>query len=141
MAVVHPSKLRAKLTLAASLTALSIVHGAYGAGKGIQVDKVSRGSAQFQFNGPLTTIRAADRTVINYRFFNIDPGQTIQFIQPGSRSRVLNRIAGIEPSRIDGALLANGTVYFVNPSGVIFGPHSVLDVGQIYAAGGNITDA
>src|SRR5437660_12885835 len=107
MAVVRPSKLRAKLALAASLTAFSIVHAAYGAGKPIQVDKVSRGSAQFQVNGPLITIRAADRTIINYRFFNIDQGQTVRLIHPSAHRRVLNRIAGVEPSTIRVSLLAN----------------------------------
>src|SRR5438105_3972021 len=82
----------ASVSLAASLTALSMLRGAYGAGKGVVVDKITRGSAQFQVNGPLTTIRAADRTIINYRIFSIDAGQTVQFIQPGTHARVLNRI-------------------------------------------------
>jgi len=143
--VVRPSTVlrgqSAKIIFAASLTAMSMLRSAYGAGKGVQVDKVARGTAQFQFNGPQTTIRASNGAIINYKFFNIDQGQSVQFVQPSATSRVLNRISGAEPSKINGLLQANGIVYLVNPSGVIFGPHSVLDVGRIYAAGGNITDS
>ena len=52
----------------------------------------------------------------------IDQGETVQFIQPGVKSRVLNRISGESPSSINGTIQANGIVYFVNPSGIVFGP-------------------
>ena len=53
---------------------------------------------------------------------------------------VLNRITGADPSRIDGTLLANGRVYIVNPAGVFFGNGALVDVGQIYAAAGQIAN-
>src|ERR1043166_6099347 len=83
-----------KLAVATGLAAASIMQSAYGAGRGVQVDKVTRGSAHFDYNGPLPVIHAANRTIINYRQFDIAPGQTVQFIQPSATSRVLNRIAG-----------------------------------------------
>ncbi len=65
----------------------------------------------------------------------------MQFIQPSASARVLNRIDSVMPSKLDGTLLANGIVYFSNPSGIIFGPNSVVNVGQIFAAAGTISDA
>ena len=65
----------------------------------------------------------------------------MQFIQPGQWARVLNRITGNDPTSINGTLLANGQVFIVNPAGVLFGNGAVVNVGGIYAAAGNITDA
>lgn len=103
--------------------------------------KVAHGSATLTRQGDTTVIQAADRTVINYSSFNIASHETVQFIQPNASSRVLNRIQGADPSRIDGSLLANGRVYIVNPAGVYFGSGALVNVGGIYAAAANITDA
>lgn len=103
-------------------------------------ERVQRGSAEFIRNGDTTIIRAADRTIINYSSFDITGDQTVRFIQPSADARVLNRINGAAPTRIDGVLQANGLVYIVNPAGVIFGANAFVDVGGIHAAAGAITD-
>ena len=54
---------------------------------------------------------------------------------------MLNRIQGATPTQINGTLRANGIVYFVNPAGVRFGQGSVVDVGQIVAAAGHLSNA
>ncbi len=102
--------------------------------------QVVRGSANFQRLGNLTTITVTDNAIINYRQFNIAGPETVRFIQPGVDARVLNRITGGMPTRIDGTLLANGRVYLVNPSGVIFGKNSTVNVGTLIAAAGNLSD-
>ncbi len=107
----------------------------------IQVDNVAAGEATFHQEGSHTTIEAVDRTIINYERFGIPHDSSVQFVQPDASSRVLNRILGGNPSAIDGALLANGIVYFVNPAGVFFGPDSVVEVGGLIAAAGQISDA
>ncbi len=134
---------RSAVTLATAAAVLSLGSAsaiAAGGNKNIAVQKVVRGSAQFSTNGNVTTIRAADRTVINYSSFNIGMDQTVRFVQPSKNARVLNRINSSEPTRIDGKLTANGIVYLVNPVGVMFGKNSVVNVGQIFAAAGNISD-
>jgi filamentous hemagglutinin family protein len=130
---------RRMIAWAASWTAMSIVHAAF-AGRNVQVDRVSRGTATFSMSGSLTTITASNRAIINYTQFDIANGETVQFVQPSSRSKVLNRITSNAPSLLDGTLLANGIVYFVNPAGVMFGPHSIVNASGIIAAAGNITD-
>lgn len=107
---------------------------------GIKVEKVARGTAQFTTRGANTQIRVSDRAIINYRQFNVGANEGVQFIQPSAQSRVLNRINSGEPSRIDGRMSANGIVYLVNPSGVMFGRDSVVNVGKLYAAAANISD-
>lgn len=106
----------------------------------IEGPQVVGGSASIQRQGSLTTIHAADNTIINYGRFDIRAGETVRFIQPDAFSRVLNRITSPEPTRIDGSLIANGQVYLVNPAGMVFGPGSVIDVGGIFAAAAHMSD-
>ena len=90
-----------------------------------QGTQVVRGDATITRSGSLTQIRAANNTILNHRSFDIASGDSVQFIQPGANARVLNRITGATPTRIDGSLLANGKVYLVNPAGVFFGQGAV----------------
>jgi len=102
---------------------------------------VVHGQATFSNQGNNTTINASHNSVINYQGFDIAKNETVQFIQPDSKSRVLNRIDSAMPSQIDGALKANGIVYLVNPAGIMFGKDSVIDVGGILAAAAHISDS
>mgnify|MGYP000232590116 CR=1 FL=1 len=111
------------------------------AAAGPQGERVVRGAATFSRSGHETVIHAGHNAVIHYQSFNIAPHQTVRFIQPDSSARVLNRITGPDPSRIDGTLIANGRVYIVNPAGVYFGNGATVNVGAIYAAAGTMTDA
>ncbi|MDR0901248.1 MAG: filamentous hemagglutinin N-terminal domain-containing protein, partial [Opitutaceae bacterium] len=102
---------------------------------------VVAGDATFRHEGNYTGITAANNTIIEYNQFNILAGQTVEFIQPGAASRVLNRVTGADPSSLLGTLRANGIVYFVNPAGIYFGQNAVIDVGRIYAAGGSLSNS
>lgn len=101
---------------------------------------VAQGSASFDQSGAVTTITASHNAIINYHAFNIPAGQTVRFVQPGPEARVLNRVTGGDPSRIDGTLTANGRVYITNPAGIYFGAGSLVNVGSIHAAAGSISD-
>ncbi|MCH8165480.1 MAG: filamentous hemagglutinin N-terminal domain-containing protein [Planctomycetes bacterium] len=104
-------------------------------------EQVVQGDVTFIRDGNQTIIRAGDGSIINYSSFDILPHEVVQFVQPDQLSRVLNRITGPDPTSIQGTLLANGQVYFVNPAGVFFTAGAVVDVGGIYAAAGNIADS
>ncbi len=119
---------------------LALSAGVALAQSGPQGADVVRGSVQIERNGASTVIRASDRAIINYRSFDIASGELVRFVQPGANARVLNRITGGAPTRIDGAIHANGRVYFVNRAGIAFGAGSVVDAGRFYAIAGNITD-
>lgn len=102
--------------------------------------QVAAGNVQISRQGNTTVIRASDRAIINYKSFDIAGNETVQFVQPDSLARVLNRINSAAPTKIDGKLLANGRVFIVNPAGVIFGKGAVINAAGIFAAAGNITD-
>lgn len=110
----------------------------FGAPEGAQV---VRGNVNITRDGALTTIRAGNRSIINFRSFDLSAHETVRFIQPSSTSSVLNRITNAAPSFIDGTILANGRVYFMNPAGITFGPNSVVNVGTLIAGAGTISDA
>jgi filamentous hemagglutinin family protein len=100
-----------------------------------------RGNVTITKQGDETVIRASDRSIINHRSFDIATTERVRFIQPGADARVLNRITGAAPTRIDGALTANGRVYIVNPAGVVFGRTATVDVAGLFAAAGKLSDA
>ena len=54
---------------------------------------------------------------------------------------MLNRILSANPTNIDGTLLANGRVFFVNPAGVYIGNGARINVNQLVASALNISDA
>lgn len=128
---------RARLTLAMSAACGLPVGIALGNPDGGQVVE---GSAEFIFGEDYLRILTGELTIIDWLSFNIDRGYTVEFLMPGIDSRVLNRITSGEPTEIMGSLLANGQVFIVNPSGVIFGQGSVVNVGALYAAAGNISN-
>ncbi|MGC8559421.1 MAG: filamentous hemagglutinin N-terminal domain-containing protein [Phycisphaerae bacterium] len=133
---------RRRMILCAAAAAAICLDGALVRAAGpISVANVAAGAASFAHVGNTTVIHASNNTIINYRQFNIPAGQEVDFIQPNAASRVLNRVITDVPSQIDGTLRANGVVYLVNPAGVIFGPNSVVNVGDLYAAAGHISNA
>jgi filamentous hemagglutinin family protein len=62
--------------------------------------------------------------------FGIDKGQTAHFIRNDTNlQNVISRVIGGKPSSIDGAIKSDyPNFYFLNPAGVIFGPHASLNV-------------
>ena len=82
--------------------------------------QVIHGNAQFTTQGQATTIQVSDTAIIDYKGFNIGTAESVNFIQPSTSSRVLNRVVGNQSTSINGSLTANGIVYLVNPSGVFW---------------------
>jgi filamentous hemagglutinin family protein len=85
-------------------------------------------------------ITVGEREILNYQTFNIASGESVKFIQPSSRSVVLNRVHN-GASRIDGSLNANGQLFLVNPQGVIFGNGSTVNVGSLAVSTLGISDS
>ncbi|MDP1716506.1 MAG: filamentous hemagglutinin N-terminal domain-containing protein, partial [Burkholderiales bacterium] len=103
---------------------------------------VSAGSANIAAGAGTTTINQTSQNVaINWQSFSIGQGEAVQFVQPNSSSVALNRVLGSDPSSILGSLSANGKVFLVNPSGVLFGQGAQVNVGGLVASTLNITDS
>jgi|GEM_PF-3557006 len=101
---------------------------------------VLSGEVEFFRENDSISITAADRAIISYENFNVAPEERVQFIQPCKNSTVLNRVTGSEPSKILGNISSNGTVFFVNPNGVYFGPDSCVDTGSLIVSTLDIAD-
>lgn len=102
--------------------------------------QVVRGDVGITRNGAETVIRASNNSIINYRSFDIGRSETVRFVQPDAASRVLNRITGATPTRIDGSLISNGRVYLINPAGVYFSKGATINTAGLYAAAAKISD-
>ena len=81
-----------------------------------------------------------DRLAIDWKGFDIQNGEKVQFKQPDARAIALNRVTGDARSVIDGQLTANGRVYVINPNGVLFGRNASVDVGSLVASTAKVSD-
>jgi len=91
---------------------------------------------------PLLTIRQTQsRAILNWKQFDIDAGETVYFDQQGNSGwAALNRIGGSDPSRIAGALKADGQVYLINRNGILFAKGAQVDVHSLVASSLDISD-
>ena len=93
-----------------------------------------------------TLNQATMNAIVNWRAFSLAGGNTLNINQQmGSASVMLNRVVGtggvIEQSVINGALSANGHVFVVNPSGILFGNGAQVNVGGLVASTLDISDS
>ncbi len=95
---------------------------------------VVSGTATPVVNGSQLTLSVSHAAVLDWKSFNIAPGETTAFVQPSAQSVVLNNIRDKSPSQIWGNLTANGTVILANANGFYFGPNSMISVGGSFIA-------
>ncbi|HEY9399902.1 MAG TPA: filamentous hemagglutinin N-terminal domain-containing protein, partial [Luteimonas sp.] len=130
------------LALRALSGSLMLALATVGNAAGLEGGVVVGGQGSITTNGNITTItQTTSNLVINWQGFSIGTGETVQFVQPGSSSVALNRVLGADPSVILGNLNANGTVFLLNPNGVLFGNGASVSVGGLVASTMGITDA
>jgi filamentous hemagglutinin family protein len=111
------------------------------ASAGVQLSSVAHGSAAVSQSGSVTTIRTGtNNTILYFSKFDIAAGSTVNFAQPSAAGRVLDHVTSPAPSMINGTLRSNGSVYLVNPAGVIFGAGAVVDVNRFYAAAASFSN-
>ena len=110
---------------------------------GPQGGTVVGGQVSIQTPTAQTTIvqQQSQRGIINWNSFSLGANEVLRFLQPGSSSITLNRVTGTGPSTVDGLLSANGQVWIVNPSGVLFGRNAQVNVGGLLASTTDIGDA
>ena len=89
----------------------------------------------------MTIDQASQSAIINWQSFNIGQGDSVQFVQPNSHSVALNRVLGQNPSDILGQLSANGQIFLVNPSGILFGRGASVNVDGLVASTLSISDS
>jgi filamentous hemagglutinin family protein len=102
---------------------------------------VVRGHAEFEYPDSKTqVIKAADKTIINYKQFNVAADEMVRFIQPHPKASVLCRVTGNASSTIAGQIEANGRFFFINPFGIFFSDTAQIKVGSLVASTLDIKD-
>lgn len=101
--------------------------------------RVSTGIATSETIGRELRITASDGAVIEHlKGFDLGQNEIVNFIQPSSRSRVINQILSDGPSLINGKIVANGKVFLINKEGFIFGQSSSLEAASLYSIAGEV---
>jgi|GEM_PF-6704165 len=132
------SSLRRSLAGSASLLAMAFWSHA---GYANPVDGVvEAGTADISTPSPGTVVinQTSKKAIINWGSFDIGTGELTQFVLPESTSVTLNRDFSGNPSEILGAIKSNGHFYLINPSGILFGTGSKVDVAGLVATTHNI---
>lgn len=81
-----------------------------------------------------------EKTVIHWKEFSIQKGETTHFIQPSSSSATLNRVVGVNPSELLGTLHSNGHVYLMNPNGLVIGEGAFIDTAAFIGSTFDVLD-
>ncbi|MDR7868078.1 MAG: filamentous hemagglutinin N-terminal domain-containing protein [Sporomusaceae bacterium] len=103
---------------------------------------VTGGTATIATSGATTTVtQTTNRAAINWQSFGIAAGEAVNFVQPSASAVALNRVVGNSASNIYGSLTANGKVYLINPSGILFAPGAQVNVGGLVASTLNMADS
>ena len=80
----------------------------------------------------LTINQTSGRGVVNWNSFSIGSNNHVVFAN--GNGATLNRVTGGSPSAILGTLTASGSVYLINPQGVIVGPKGVISTNGRFVA-------
>ncbi|CAN5207911.1 hypothetical protein BH10PSE3_BH10PSE3_02020 [soil metagenome] len=84
--------------------------------------------------------QTSGKAIINWGDFSIGQGKSVTF--ENGTGATLNRVTGANVSNLLGTLNASGSVYLINPNGVIVGSTGVINVGGSFVASTlNVTDA
>ncbi len=104
--------------------------------------QVVAGAASIQQSGATLNIhQTSDRAIINWQNFSIGAGETAKFLQPGPGSATLNRVLSGNPSSLLGRLEANGSVFLINPNGILVGGGAVINTHSFIASTLDLTDS
>lgn len=91
----------------------------------------------------VTVTQTAPKAIATWQSFNLGKNTTLTFDQTAGTDQsgnnawvILNRVSdpSLSPSQIYGAIKAKGTVYVINPNGVVFDGTSTVDVHALVAS-------
>src|SRR5690606_2765044 len=110
-----------------------------------QFGNVMAGSVTGSVAGNVMTInQASQRGIVNWQSFSIGQSGHVNVVQPSVASVLLNRVTGGTASVIQGKLTSTlagsdvpgsgGSVYLINPSGVVFSKGSSVSTGGLIAS-------
>ncbi|XUW90943.1 filamentous hemagglutinin N-terminal domain-containing protein [Burkholderia sp. M6-3] len=122
------------LAIGMSLTGLSFAHGTLAAGilpqGGAYV--AGTGAIASQGNGLVITQPGSTRGVVDWNSFSVGKSNSVTF--DNGSGATLNRVTGGSPSAILGRLSATGSLYVLNPQGIVVGSSGVVTTGGRFVA-------
>ena len=89
----------------------------------------------------LDITQTSAKGIINWQSFNVGSGEKVNFLQPSATSSTLNRVVGSDPSSIFGQINANGQVFLINNSGVLFGRGAQVNAAGLVASTLQLADS
>ncbi len=122
--------------VASSLYAIGVLSGgfAYAGGLPSGGQVVDGGASISQSGDTLNIDQSTDKAVIDWNSFSVGKGNTVNFNQPASDSATLNRVTGDFTSEIAGQINANGSVFLINPNGIMITKDGGIDTGNFVAS-------
>ncbi|MFM0722702.1 filamentous hemagglutinin N-terminal domain-containing protein [Paraburkholderia strydomiana] len=122
------------LVLGISFTGLSFAHATIAADTLPQGGTYVAGSGAIasQGNGLVITQPGSTRGVIEWNSFSIGRNNSVAF--DNGSGATLNRVTGGSPSAILGRLSATGSLYVINPQGIVVGASGVVTTGGRFVA-------
>ena len=91
------------------------------------------GSGSIARNGAnLNITQSSTNGIVDWCSFSIGAGRTVSF--NNGTGATLNRVTGNEMSVLNGRLTSTGSVYLINPQGVLVGPNGVVTTGGRFVA-------
>ena len=82
--------------------------------------------------GAMVITQSSPTAIIGWDRFSIGSGGAVTFAN--GNGATLNRVTGADASLLDGHLSATGSVYLINPNGVVIGRSGVVNVGGGFVA-------
>src|SRR5258705_6283163 len=132
-----PLRVKAVSLAVASCFAVSVQTPAFANPTGFAV---VNGQVTFNYNGNTLNVTNTPGSIINWQRFAIGSNELTRFIQQSAASSVLNRVVGIDPVLILGALQSNGRGCLINPNGILFGAGAQINVGGLVASTLNLSN-
>ncbi|MGF6837685.1 filamentous hemagglutinin family protein [Paraburkholderia youngii] len=122
------------LAVGISLTGLSLTAVAFAAGSLPRGGRYVAGTGTIagQGNSLMITQPGSTRGVIDWSSFSIGRHNRVTF--DNGTGATLNRVTGGSPSAILGMLSATGSLYLINPQGIVVGPSGVISTGGRFVA-------
>ncbi|WP_184040673.1 filamentous hemagglutinin N-terminal domain-containing protein [Paraburkholderia sp. Cpub6] len=122
------------LAIGISLTGLCLTPVAFAAGSLPQGGRYVAGTGTIAGagNSLVITQPGSTRGVIDWDSFSVGGNNSVTFVN--GTGATLNRVTGGSPSAILGRLGATGSVYVINPQGIVVGPSGVISTGGRFVA-------
>ncbi|MGF6416287.1 filamentous hemagglutinin N-terminal domain-containing protein [Paraburkholderia sp. MM5482-R1] len=125
----HPSQ-----HISPFIAGLSLAHAAFAGGVLPQGGHYVAGAGTIAGQGNVITVTQPNSTrgVIDWSSFSIGKGSAVNF--DNGSGATLNRVTACAPSAILGSLKATGSVYLINPQGIVVGRSGTITTGGRFVA-------